>query len=407
MIRNSIGVVFAVAVTLALPVCGRAQDKAKGDDEVAEELVIKVYRVLDLVSPAPNYAYEGTYLPAFEAKLSRPVGYGSGTTGAVGGMGGMGGGMGGMGTGMFRVEDNLAQVAGARGANQNQPAATAVGSLPTANRRPPVTRIEMNQLIEAITTIVEPDSWDENGGNGTMTRLGGSLLIRQTAAVQSKIQSFLQAIQRESGTFRILSIDAQWLLLNQDQRTRLQGAAKDKKPSFAGQTVSREALAELPAETRRYAGQITCFNGQTVYIISGRLQTVVQGAIPVVGGSDVGYQPVLLTPHLGVLLQLTPSVLPGDDGILVDLQSSVTRADESEKPVRLRGIAHEDGDFENTQPAVQIDRLNVTAQQFATSLRIPLDKPMLVGGMTLPGSDAGPQEGVLYLVIEIHSPPEP
>ena len=403
-------VVLSLAVIFTMSLSVRAEEKSKpGDDRAEEELVIKVYRVLGLVTPAPDYTYEGTYLPAMPEGRARQT-FGGGGIGGVGG--GMGGGMGGMGGGvgggMFRIDDNLAQVGGGQGAHNAgpgvgvpaQPTAPAMAGVSVAaRRRPGPRRIEMNQLIDAITSIVEPASWDEVGGPGSISSIGGALAIRQTPAIQSKVQNFLQELQRESGTLRVMTIDAQWLLLDKAQLTQLHATENSKKTPSAGQSINREALGAMPAETRRYAGQISCFNGQTVHIISGRLETVVQGAIPVVGGTDVGYQPLLLTPHVGVLLQVTPSALPGDDGVMVDIQSSVTRWDQPDKPVKLQRVGGE----KRGQPAVQVDRLKVTAQQFATSLRLPLNQPVLVGGMTFPDSEAGEQEGQLYLVIEVRS----
>ena len=404
---------FAVITIMSISV--RAEEQAKPNDNRAEEeLVIKVYRVLGLVTPAPDYSYEGTYLPAMpDGRANRSFGSG-GTIGGAGGgmgggMGGMGGGMGGggMGGGMFRIDDNLAQVGGGQGAGNAgagvggpaRPTTPAIGPSATAHRRPGPRRIEMNQLIDAITSIVEPGSWDEVGGDGSIVPIGGALAIRQTPAIQSKVQSFLKELQRESGTLRVLTIDAQWVLLNKEQLTQLHATVDPKKPSLAGQTINREALRAIPAETRRYAGKITCFNGQTVHIISGRLETVIQGAIPVVGGTEVGYQPILLTPHVGVLLQVTPSALPGDEGVMIDLQSSVTRWDEPEKPVQLQRT--------KGQPVVQVDRLKMTAQQFATSMRMPLNRPVLVGGMTFPDGESDELEGQLYLIVEVQSDQEP
>jgi hypothetical protein len=56
----------------------------------------------------------------------------------------------------------------------------------------------------------------------------------------------------------------------------------------------------------------------------------------------------------------------------------------------------------NVSQPVQVDRINVVAQQLATSLRVPLAKPVLVGGMTFPGAE-GTQaaDSQLYLVIKI------
>ncbi len=426
MIRKVFQVVFLLAVIWMLPVCLRADENDKPDDDrPKEEQVVKVYRVLGLLTQAPDYSYEGTYLPsAYDGRVVKPLGglgggyggMGGGMMGGMGGgMGGMGGGMGGMGGGMgggmFRVADNLAQAAGGQAtataaagvAGPARPNGPAMGST-AAHRRPDPRRINMDDLINAITSTVEPESWDEVGGPGSISAIGGALAIRQTQAIQSQVKSFLEELQREIGTLRVLTIDAQWLLLSKTQLAQLQTSADPKKSPIAGRTIRREALEALPAETRRYAGQITCLNGQTVHIISGRLESVLQGGIPIVGGPDaVGYQPVLLTPHFGVLLQVTPSALPGDEGVMIDVQSTVTRRNPSEKTVRLTTV----GSDEEHETVVQIDRLNVTAQQFATSMRMSLGKPVLVGGLTFPGAEPASPDDQLYLVIEVQPSPEP
>jgi hypothetical protein len=59
-------------------------------------------------------------------------------------------------------------------------------------------------------------------------------------------------------------------------------------------------------------------------------------------------------------------------------------------------------------PAMHIDRLNVAAQQLATSLRVPLNQPVLVGGMTFPSNDESQahRNRQLYLVVEISTDSE-
>jgi hypothetical protein len=317
-----------------------------------------------------------------------------------GGMGGMGGGMGGMGGGMgggmFQVPDHLAQLGGGGG----MPAAT-------PSRRAGAMGFDMDQLIEAITTIVEPSSWEELGGLGTIQPIGGALAVLQTPAVQNKIEEFLTALKRENGALRMVTIKARWLLLDGKQHAQLAEKPDAKQPPSTGQALDPQALAALSVETQQYAGQITCFNGQTVHIIAGRLESIVGGAIPVVGGTDVGYQPVVLSPHLGVFLQITPSALPDADDVLVDLHNSITRWDKPQEPAKI-------GTSPSGEATIEIDRINVTAQQFSTSLRVPLDKPVLVGGITYPGEgnltrDDRPAEkpnggrAGLYLVLEIHS----
>jgi hypothetical protein len=261
-------------------------------------------------------------------------------------------------------------------------------------------RINMSQLIDAVTNIIEPLSWDEGGGEGRIEPIGGALAIRQTAAIQSQVKEFLEALRREGGTLRSLIINARWLMLDNDQLARLASSVEAGKQSVA---VNREALRALPPETQRLAGQITCFNGQTVHIISGELESVVQGFIPVVGGNEVGYQPVVLTPHLGVLLQVTPTVLPGEDAVLVDLHSSVTRWDRPATVDRPQKPSEKPKSSKVAEFPAPLDRLRLAAQQFATCVRVPLDQAALVGGMTFPGGEPGKQEGQLYLVLEVRS----
>jgi hypothetical protein len=399
MMWNVVRRVFFVAAAMAVPGVGWGQEKSKpqGDDA---KLVIKVYRVLDLVTTATNYPYETTYIPG----TARPTAGGSGTiTGGMGGMGagmGTGGGMGGtgMGGGMFQVPDNLAQTAPSRrGAGVG--GAIASGP-PAAPRRSGPLRIEMSQLIEAVTTIVEPETWDEVGGEGAIQPVGGALVVRQTLAIQSKVQEFLEALRRESGSLRRLVVKARWLMLDDGQLTALTSNAEQDMQS-GSETVDRNALKALPAETQRFAGQIACFNGQTVHIISGRLESVVQSFIPVVGGAEVGYQPIILTPHVGALLQVTPSMLPEGEMVLLDLHSCVTRWDSPDSPDQLQSLDNQSKTSKVAQYPARMDRLRLAAQQFATSTRVPLNQPVLIGGLTFPAKQPTEIDGQLYLIVEV------
>ncbi len=371
MKRNVLcGLVVLSLVAMPLAGANAQQKKTSGDD-----LVVKVYRVADIVAPAPNYPYEGTYLPQLNSSESKGL-RGSGQMG--------GGGMGGGGGGMFRVPDHLAQVSGGGGG----------GAAVHRNTRSP---IGMDSLIDAIQNIVEPDTWDEVGGKGSISAIGGALAVRQTPAVQEGVQEFLEALKKESGRLNTLTVVARWLALDSEQLAQLLGGSNK---AASGQAIDPAALAEVSPKAERFRGQITCFNGQTVHIVSGRIESMIESAIPVIG-TAVGYQPVVLTPHLGILLELTPSALPGDDGVLIDLSSTVTHW---QKPGPAISWFTSGEDVQ----ALKLDRLNVTAQQFATSLRLPLDKPVLAGGMTFPAdASAGasapsdkPAEAV-YLVVEV------
>jgi hypothetical protein len=415
MIRIPRWFVLSLAVVFMAPAGVRAQKGGGQFQHAAPEkadaeglMVIKVYQVLDLVTRVADYPYEGSYLPALRNRRTDRIffpfeepapggGMGAGMGGG-GGMGGMGGGMGGsgMGGGMFQVAAEPAAAAPSAGGTGG--GMEGMSSRGTANSLVGARRVGVMQLIAAIKNIVEPASWT-TGDAGSIEEIGGALAIRQTAAVHAQVKDLLEQLRHEGGTFRSLTIAAEWLLLSRDQLAELKMPADPKKPSAHGRSLNRQALGKLPATARRHTGQITCFNGQTVYIVSGRMETSIQGAIPVVGQIPA-YQAILLTPQMGALLQATPSMLPGDEGVLLDLRSSVTRGDEPGKPVKLPGWANSDA---KDQPAVQIDRLNVAAQQFATTVRMPLGEPVLVGGMTFPGREPGSPDEQLYLVVEVEA----
>ncbi|HJT31248.1 MAG TPA: hypothetical protein VJ783_04310 [Pirellulales bacterium] len=453
MLRSPPRLVLATALSMILVHGTDARAQAPGgmpprprESEPAPEMVVKVYRVDDLVLPSSNYPFRGTSLPGMAGER------GSGRAMAgMGGMGMMGGGMMSMGGGQPGLESGM----GGGGAPRERSAGHGM---------------TIDGLMEAIQSLIAPEDWDRVGGHGDLTTLGGSLVVRQSTENQERILRFIEDLRQEVGAIRTVTVRAHWLLLSSPQLDNLLGDGD----TAAGNEIDRRALRELAegsASTERYRGQITCFNGQTVHIVSGRMRNVVQGGMPVVGGSGVGYQPLTSTPHLGAMLQVTPSLLPGGDAAVVDLQSTVTRWDQTaaeevsrvtpgpaprgdaregeyadradentnKKPPRRRTPAQ--GGMEmggmptmqgmgGTMPMMQgmmsgmmpnaapkksdeagpvpIDRVNIVAQQLATSLRVPLNRPVLVGGMTFPSVEGGPvSDEQLYLVLEVTAQEEP
>jgi hypothetical protein len=377
--RAGLGMLYLLA-------CCSMAVAAKDDDEEEPPIVVRVYRVVDLVVPSPSYRYQGTYLPAV-----------GGTTQSRGSMGGgMGGGMmGGMGGGMFQVADNTSQRPAGGGGNVNSSGAQ-MAQVTTGVRPETTNRIDMDSLIDAITTTVDPQTWDEVGGPGSISEIGNTLAINQTEAVHAKVKEFLEMLRRENGTLQVVTTEATWLSLTREQLASLE--PKVEGAIRAGAPIQPAALAALPPETQRYHGQITSFNGQTVHLVSGQIKSTVLGAIPVVG-SSTAYQPVVAEPHLGVLIEVTPTALSADEGVLIDLHSTITNWQKASDPKKIGNS--------NGQSLVEIDQINIAAQQFATSLRLPRGKPVLVGGINIPTTDDSgrqePSDSGLYLVVTVHA----
>ena len=412
------------AIALSLPREAAAQPEE-------EEYTIVVYQLGDLLLNVRDYPYPGGNRSS--------QGY---IMGGMGG-GGMGGGM--SGGGMFSVPDNpypngnrsfLAQVPAGGGGGTAAGMGGMGASQSGLGYSSGSAQITMEGIVEALRTVVEADSWDDVGGPGSTHPLGTSLLVYQTAAIHLQIEGIFKQL-REGLSKRItVTIDARWLLLNSDELDELITAGE------GGSQVNREVLATFTRRPSSIRGLTKCFNGQLVYLISGTRQNVVSSYIPVVGSLDrpeekgshhaslkngarfvfasdgsaigfgrgraVGYQPVIQVPNFGTLLEIRPTLVSDDEGAIVDLKSTLTALGEPQGRLLERSTSELAG------IAPMVDRVAIETQQLATTLSVPLGRPVLVGGLTyvspsiaLPKENAQagakqPQETPqLYLILEV------
>ena len=386
-----------IAALVAIASTSYAQKK---DSPKPDEMVLSTYEVGDLVVTVPDYA--------LEAGRGAGATQGGGYSGGRGMFGGGGGGMGGGG-----------MVGGAE-----QPA-----------QAPGPSSITADSLLETIFELVVPDTWPVSGGEGRATVLGTTLVVRQTRAVHGAISQLLEDLRNGSATRRTVAIDARWLLLDSDDLEKLVVVGEDGQPK-----VNRQVLGELTRRPTSLRGLTSCFSGQAVYLTSGTVRSNVSGYIPVVGsveppkpkimfasdrsdapivltqlglgggeggGRSVGYQPVITTNNFGVQIELRPTLLQADNAAVVDLKSTITFPG---SPSNLEPL-----DAPTNALAPQVDRLAIQTQELATTLRVPLGEPVLVGGMTYmapgPGEggsavdvqvqDVSAEQPQMYLVLEL------
>jgi hypothetical protein len=452
-------------------------------DVAGDTLETRVYAVQDLIAPRPSYPFQGMYVPGVSAGgFPRTLPAGSTGVGAMGmgggmmsGMGGMGGtgtssggmgGMGGMGSGgggMWSVpdkpqRDNTSRATGvflmrpqilAQMAPPPKQAGGKGGSTQAGgDKRDAGLNFTMDDLINTITSCIKSTSWDNAGGPGSISPMGGMLVVNQSEAIHQQIEKFLDNLRASSPGLKTVTVRATWLLLDLKQLNQLSSG----KSGNGG--IDHNALDEMAAKAKGYIGAITCLSGQTVHIASGRSHSAVVGAVPVVGldsspdqgkiwetsqqspfwkrvttnpeftlvnldggldtldlaGRGVGYQPITSNPQSGAMLQITPHLLPNTNTVLLDLCTSVTHAEISPEPIHFLGSEKGDAkkDANGLRPAgsrtsMNLDRVNVVVGQLATTLKVPLGQPTLVGGLTRePAADE--QEAAdtpqLYLFIE-------
>jgi hypothetical protein len=359
-------------------------------------MVVRIYDLSDLFAIAPPYAARepGDLEETPRAIFPEVTQARSGTSG--GGMGGMGG----MGGGFFAVptvskrfkdksRDTLAQGAG-EGSSEID-----------------ASRTTIDDLIDTITTSISPEDWVDVGGPASIKALGASLVISAPAEMHEQIAALLDLFRTRWGSLRTVSIQAHWLWLTEAQLT---DAVADPQPIAKGQPAAFGALSDAGWKRLRemaqgqeqkrpgYHAVLTCYNGQTVNVQAGRQRLLVSGMTPVVGGQEsaAAYSPSVRAIHEGAALQITPVVTRTAKYVVADVHSRVNLPAATDKPQAAAG--------ETVKPAstveqvvAAIDRDPVESQRISTTLRIPVGRPTLVGGMTFHTKAA--EEPNLYLFV--------
>jgi hypothetical protein len=413
-----------IASITAIAICAPLQLAAQDDSAEAEEaMTLKVYPVADLVQPVPDFPYVGG-IPTSGSKT--PFAAPPAPTGG-GGFGGFGGGGGG---GFFSVADNA--IAGLAAVGQAGPS-TSAG---TQSSSP---RFDLESLRDAILGAVTPDEWDETGGAAVCRTLGLMLLIKHTEAGHREVEQLLAALRQQGAIAMPLTIEAVWLQLDATQLRTLLASAPPGAPS----TVDPGVLDSLAAQVPSYRGQITCFSDQTVHLVSGERRTLAIGAIPTTGFSAVGYQPIIQMTNIGLLLETRASLIPGSNSAIVHIDSTITDWRDADDPLQAVGFILPGGEQGGSGAALAspsatpsattpsptatqlapgsisvgttvvetLDRVRIAAHQFITSARVPLDKPVLIGGLSdtarqvATPQDASTPPKQIYLVVKVSATP--
>jgi hypothetical protein len=418
--------------------------------EEEAEWIVRVYDLSDLFTFAPQYpAVVPSAMDDQNAALfpNSAAGSQQGASG-MGGMGGGMGGMGGIGGGMM---------SGMNGGFMSVPIKTPAARRSAAGPSD-TPRTSFDDLIDAITSTIEPTNWDHVGGPGSIAPLGNSLLISATPRMHEAITALMDGLRKRWGTLRTISVQADWLWLGDSQVAALLASQGEKpaEPRAFG-LVNDAAWDSLVKELRQagdkhqagYRAVITCYNGQTVHTMSGTQKRIVSGMIPVVGYDapvgperqaatfpsntrrqtavipaaytaqnrliaagpadatlpggrgepSVGYQPLVGILQEGAALQVTPMATTGGKFVVLDVHSRVVLLPDQAAEKRETGMAPQV--FSPIQSvAAAIDRPQFAVQHLETTLRVPVDRRMLIGGMTfqIPGR---PSEQSLYLFVKL------
>jgi hypothetical protein len=262
--------------------------------------------------------------------------------------------------------------------------------------RPPAKSSPGDELMKAIMDTVDRESWRDAGGTiGAMRLLDSELIVSQTPGNQKAIHVLLNQLRASNA--RMVTVVARWVLLGSGEIEHFAQPIKQTDGSAAIESVNVAAMEKVAGGPVKYRAQVTCFNGQTVHLSSGRARTVVTGLTPVVGTGAGAYQPESAVVQDGVSLQLTPTLPQDSPTAIIDIESVV-----SEWGGLAAAPPAPTSQPTNMDAPTSIDRVDMQVQQLHTTIAVPVGKPILVGGLSLSGRGGKDAEGKqLYLVIEV------
>ncbi len=254
------------------------------------------------------------------------------------------------------------------------------------------TGISITGLFES---NVAPDSWVTNGGEGSITELGNTLLVRQTEKVQSEFEEFLKQLTSAvigNGTYHL---DVWWLPMADANRAQM----KELLESTPADGAVSEQLTTLSESTGGYHGMLLCRERVNTHMASGHQVPVVVGSVPNVAPKAVGYQPIVKTLHLGLLLEARLSPVPDYLATVGDGTNAETLE------LSFRSAITNRSDKGQEWPADgQIDRYSMGKHVAQGACQIQLGKPTLIASLTELSSateNAAGQTPELMMVVRV------
>ncbi len=261
---------------------------------------------------------------------------------------------------------------------------------PPRRRRAHPRLIEGEDLFEAIAEVLGDGAWEQ----GRVKLLGHLVVATQPPAGHEKIQKLLDALRKELLGVPTVTVEARWVRLTAEQLEQVQGARKGQPgPPRIGPEV-------LKAATEVARGDISCLDRRTVHLITGRGESIISDAEPVVSECVSAPDPVVTRVLWGAALEVTPVLADDGRSATVGLASVVSRRRGMRQSSVPMSVAA-------SQPAaaaeVKIDHPDFEVDGFATTVRLPLGLPVLVAGAA-GGKDADSKGVHLVLTVTADAP---
>ncbi len=355
-----------------------------------DELVVRIYDLGDLFAVAPTYVatQPGNLDKNGAVPLFTHVPRGAGG-------GGFGGG------GFFSTPSTI---------QSSSASTTPIGQFGGEGAQNALPTVTQADLIKTIKMTIAPEIWDDAGGPAKIATLGNAYVISADEDTHQQIDGLLNLFRNKWGTLRTVSVRAYWVWLSDDELDDLlvKKPADDKasnKHSFGLVDEAKwPAILKREEVKRGKRAAVTCYNGQTVSTVSGKEQVVVRNIRPVLTKGDEGtpegriaYRAEVGSLLDGVALQVTPIANVAGDVVLLDVHSQVSVvSNPAEKLMEKVERINENGPTPK-ELIEAIDRPDSAVSKLETTIRAPIDRLMLVGGMSFQAED----NSDLYLFVKV------
>lgn len=280
-------------------------------------------------------------------------------------------------------------------------------------------QVSIKGVIDAIKANVQPAEWSGKGGASTISQIGNMLLVSAKESTHEQIAALLDLFREKWGARRTVSVKMYWirsdaesvrqLLEDETQiKTGVGVISDDLWSTFLAKAIQDNRLA--------FSGQVVGHNGQTLHAIQGTQIALIVEALPITNSviredlenenhltstTIAGLRPIRQYHFEGVVAELTPLATRGGNFVTVDFRTQVSARQSSEANtprVETRVQLH-DGQI----VGIEMDNSKFNTYRLSTSLRCPIQRVVLAGGMAAPGSDASGSQMFVFVQAALHT----
>ena len=238
--------------------------------------------------------------------------------------------------------------------------------------------------------------WQHDGGPGVLTPFSygntAVLMVTQTAEGHKQIAALLKAIRAASDVERpAITVHAKWVEVDDGQIEVLLGKKEARRIPAE---LTSQALVRAGGRLL-YRAATTCADGQIVFVAAGALKHYVAGSYVNMPEAIAGWEAQKERLLTGALLEVRPQLHRDARTALLDYRAYVNHATRVVERA-LPDLAMSKGDSQPTTATWGYPEIDF--HTLRGSLRIPLDKTVLLGVTTGPDLKAG---RVMCLLVKV------